>query len=434
MKTDNTALQSLIVWVRHPHGRVQRAGEIRTQAPEPTHGGIQGAFRYDPLYLGSPEAFALDPVHLRLADRTFHVNRPHAGVHGVFEDALPDAWGRALLARQYQMIPREQRVPGLLACLGGNALGALAFRSPHQPPDYGDPSGDLVNLGVLLRAAEEYEKGEWVPPDPRLLPILRAGSSPGGVRPKALVRDDAGHLYVAKFPSITDTLDMVRIEKGTMDLAQQAGLPVPETTVVLCGRRPVLLSRRFDVSPEGGRFHLISLQTLLGADGFYTQDYADVADAVSQISAEPNHDLPALYRQIVFHAFIGHTDDHLKNILMRHDEQGYHLAPAFDLAPDVALRGEHVLSFGGSRFTPDASSLSRLAAACRLSSHEGTRIISEVEHTVRGWDGVLATAGVSAKDRARLAPDLAHRLTRLSLTANDKKRSPAQGTTKNYPG
>lgn len=406
------ALHILQVWVRTPAGGMLAAGEIRVQGPDPVRGALTGAFRYAPDYLQNPGALPLDPIHLPLSTAVFSANRPHAGVHGVFEDALPDDWGRSLLAREHQLSPGEQRVPQLLGCIGSRAIGALVFASRGRPL-IEDASSDILALPDLVTAAQHYEAYRSLPDDPRLRALLRAGSSPGGARPKALVQDADGVRYVAKFPSAKDHLDMVRIEAASLMLAARAGLSVPETRVIVCGSRPVLLSRRFDISPQGGRYHLLSFQTLLGAQGFYTQSYADLADVLSRVSQKPNRDLPALYRQIVFNALLGHTDDHLKNFLLRHDGSGYRLAPAFDLAPDVTGRVEHVLSFGQSGFAPSSASLAQLADACRLQREEAAGIRAEVMQAVQQWDQVFAAAGVSASERALLAPDLTHRIATL---------------------
>ena len=88
----------LDVWLTHPSGGSIKAGTLVAADPDPVRGGLQGQFRYAPEYLEHPQAFPLDPLHLPLAADTFNADRPRAGVHGVFEDSLPDDWGRRLMA------------------------------------------------------------------------------------------------------------------------------------------------------------------------------------------------------------------------------------------------------------------------------------------------------------------------------------------------
>jgi len=54
---------------------------------------FEGSFRYSREYLEHNKAFALDPENLPLGAQEYFAGRPQ-GVHGVFEDAFPDDWGR----------------------------------------------------------------------------------------------------------------------------------------------------------------------------------------------------------------------------------------------------------------------------------------------------------------------------------------------------
>jgi serine/threonine-protein kinase HipA len=65
-------------------------------------------------------------------------------------------------------------------------------------------------LPRLLSAAERVVSESESDEDLRLL--LAPGSSLGGARPKASVRDRDGHLAVAKFPHREDEIDAVRWE------------------------------------------------------------------------------------------------------------------------------------------------------------------------------------------------------------------------------
>lgn len=202
----------------------------------------------------------------------------------------------------------------------------------------------------------------------------------------------------------------MRVEAACLALAQASGIQVPRFEVVDLGRHAALLVERFDVIGERGRLHRLSLQTLLGAEGWYQLGYPDLADLVRRVSARPELDLPALYRQAVFNALLGNTDDHLKNLSMLHCSEGWRLAPAYDLTPDEPPRGEHVLHFGAADHRPDAAALRRLARAFGLSATKGARIHAEVTAALSGWQAVFQDYAVSAPDRARLAPDIERRL------------------------
>ncbi len=198
----------LLVHVTLPDNTKLLCGEMVTTAPDP-RGRIQGAFRYVPEYLKHPRAFPLDPVTLPLTPKEFQTQRPE-GVHAVFEDALPDDWGRALLIKKAKLGRGEQTLPRMLEALGDGGLGALSFQSKQKKSEP-DSSADIKDLEALLDAATRYESG--LPLDEEELQLLyQSGSSPGGARPKALCRDEMGTLRIAKFPRHQDTFHVESIE------------------------------------------------------------------------------------------------------------------------------------------------------------------------------------------------------------------------------
>jgi len=331
------------VWLIRPTGEVLKTGELAVKAPD-DRGALHGQFRYSQEYLQDRKAFPLDPVHLPLTVGPSDADRPRVGVHSVFEDSLPDDWGRRLMARRYKLGRAEQRVPHLLRLLGNQAMGALIYTEKEMPspPLIGIACRHLEDLALQ---AENFEKDPTAMADDELAMLFQAGSSPGGARPKALVSDEGG-AYLAKFASTRDHLDVVSLEAAAMELARRAGIDTAETNLVSLGSRKCLLVKRFDINPAGGRNHLISMQSLMKADGYYYAGYRDLAEVVKHVSSAPQRDLYMLYKQMVFNVMIGNTDDHLKNFCMLHDDEGWRLSPAFDLVPNIGFNQEHVLRIG----------------------------------------------------------------------------------------
>jgi len=355
----------------------------------------RGAFRYAPDYLRTSGAFALDPVSLPLRGGEFNIEHP--GVFGVFEDSLPDDWGRRLLVRKHRVTLHQQNLPNLLLALGSAGLGALSY-AEKGTPQHTSAEVSVLYLDQLVKAAEAFERGDTGDADINLL--LGAGSSPGGARPKALVYDEqADEHCLAKFPSIKDHVNVVRIEAATMALAEKAGLDVPETRVVECGSHPVLLVKRFDIHPRGRR-HMVSLQTLLKATGYYQARYTDMLNVLRKVSDDPQVDSERLFRQMVFNAVIHNTDDHLKNFWMICTrEEGWRLSPAFDLVPDIGQRGEHVLFFDLDPVYPGRENLLRMG---RLWGVSGAKdIIGQVFSAVSHWREEYLACGVAQKDIER---------------------------------
>ncbi|OQY08331.1 MAG: phosphatidylinositol kinase [Desulfobacteraceae bacterium 4572_123] len=397
----------LNVIVTLPNNKTLPCGEIVTTAPDP-RGIIRGAFRYAAEYLENPLAFPLDPVSLPLISKEFATSRT-TGVHAVFEDALPDDWGRKLLIQKAKLGRREQTVPKLLEALGSNGLGALSFASKQNMPDE-NSSADMVDLEALLNAAFQFDSGLQVTKEDLQL-LFRTGSSPGGARPKALVRKKTGSFWIVKFPASNDKLDVVPIEGATLELARLSGLTVPEFEIRNISSQKVLMVKRFDISGHGGRYHMISLQTLLQAEGYYFLDYNDLFNIVRSHSFQPSTDIPALFRQMVFNAAIGNTDDHLQNFCMLHKDPGFCLSPVYDVLPDIYEKREHALSFNLSYLPPDRNILQNIGKQQNIKKPD--LIIDEVSQVVSGWRCVFQRYGVPEPDLKKLEWSINRREERL---------------------
>jgi serine/threonine-protein kinase HipA len=389
------------VWV-NLGGRQVLAGESVCEI-DPSSGKGRGAFRYADDYVRHPGAYALDPVSLPFGKNSYTINHP--GVFGVFQDSLPDDWGKRLLIRKHALPRGRQNLPEMLLALGSSGLGALSYRTAKKPVPP-SPQSSILTLDRLVYEAELFEAG--ASNDADIAHLLSAGSSPGGARPKALVHDpDQGKHYLAKFPSAKDNVDVVRIEAATMSLAAKAGLRVPPTSLIQCGGKPVLLVERFDLTATGRR-HMISMQTLLKAEGYYQCRYKDLLEVVRMVSADPATDSGLLFRQMVFNAVIGNTDDHLKNFWMTAEaSEGWRLSPAFDLVPDIREAREHILFFDLGGYHPGRKALEKLGRSWGVS--KSADIIGEVYGALQQWQSEFAAFGVRDEECSRFS-DISVRL------------------------
>lgn len=401
----------LTVWLTLPVAEVVKAGELAIDEPD-ARGALEGQFRYTPEYLENPKAFPLDPLHLPLSGDIFNAHRPRAGVHGVFEDSLPDNWGRRLLARRYKLSRQDQRIPNLLRLSGNQGLGALSYVEEGQP-DLKTTGVPLRHLQELILLAEKFEQNEPVDDDELSL-LFQAGSSPGGARPKALVKDENG-AYLAKFASARDQLDVVSLEAAAMELGRRAGIETAGSRLLTLGPRKCLLVKRFDINEAGGRNHLVSMQSLLKADGYYYAGYRDMAEVIRHVSTQPGQDLQRLYRQMVFNVMIGNTDDHLKNFIVLHNDDGWKLSPAFDLVPNIGFNREHVLRIGYDSTPPDLETLLQEAKHFGLKRRQQAQeVVMEVHKAVLEWNTVFAACNVPEKDAESIGRDISLRLEKCS--------------------
>lgn len=401
----------LDVKITFPDGTTLKCGEIVTEDPG-KNGRIQGAFRYTREYLEHPRAFPLDPGILPLTPEEFLAQRPE-GIHAVFEDALPDDWGRKLLIRQAGLKQREQIPPKLLEALGCNGLGALSFVPENQNFQKKRLPTGLVLLPDVLEAALRYDAGLSIDAD-QLNKLFIHGSFPGGARPKAAVRKENGSYWLAKFPKHNDSFCVESLEAGCLKMAVLSGLQVPEFELRRFDRRLVLLIKRFDISGQGGRYHMISMQTLLKAEGYYHLGYNDLFEILRKYAVQPSVDIPALYRQMVFYAAIGNTDDHLKNFSMLHMNKGFCLSPIYDVVPDIYNKREHTLSFPGGLGTlpPDRAGFKMIGS--NLNVARADNIIEDVLAAVSQWKEIFRQYKVPGKDIQRLEWGINRRLKALN--------------------
>jgi serine/threonine-protein kinase HipA len=395
---------ALRVWATLADGTRLHAGDLAFSDPD-THGRYESEFEYTENWLAHPDACDLDPESLRMASgriryRSTNLFPPLA----VFEDSLPDDWGRRLLVFDRRLPRREQGEPYLLRELGAGGLGALSYSETGEPAAPRNAAA-VVHLAELVEAAARFEAGK-LDDRSKLRRLLEAGSTPGGARPKALVDTDDGE-WIAKFPSRNrdGRFDVVGLEAAAMEIARAAGLPVPETRLAKAGRKRVLLVRRFDVTAAGGRRHMVSLKTLCKERlGVYVLSYAEAAAAIRKHSATPQEDVDTFYRHMVFNAVIGNTDDHLKNFWMLQDRRGFRLSPAFDLVPDIGERREHALAFLYGQRTPTRSDLLAIAKAWGVK--RAGDILEQVLAAARGFRRVAKRLGVAAESVGEIGADI----------------------------
>jgi serine/threonine-protein kinase HipA len=381
-------IKHLFVWVRRREGPIRLVGELATTAPDRNSGRFESEFEYTRDWASEVGAFALDPVSLPLdAARRFRAEMLYPPL-AVFDDALPDDWGRRLLAAAISADGGTPTLPEMLLRMRGGGTGALLFTATDTAPRP-DQSVPSTALSKLLAAAAQFEAGTLSPGD-EFRRLLEGSSRAGGARPKALVHDESGE-WLAKFPSRTrdDAYDVVGLEATCLALARRAGLEVPESRLQTIGARRVLMVKRFDVSAEGGRYHMVSLRTLRKErPGIYVHSYSDLAQVLRKHSAAPADDVAALYRHMAFNAAVGNVDDHLKNFWMLARPAGFRVAPAFDLVPDISGRGEHTLSFQQGFACPTGTELIALADEWGVAG--AARIVGEV---VKATSAFATTAG-----------------------------------------
>lgn len=293
-------------------------------------------FEYEKTWLSNPVRFSLEPA-LTLGPGPFHAP-PDKPLFGAIGDSTPDRWGRVLMRRAERRRAEQERtaprtlweIDYLLQVNDEARLGALRFAEKEGGPFLAGRKParipPLIELPRLLSASERVLDDTDTEEDLRLL--LAPGSSLGGARPKASVRDRDGQLAIAKFPNKGDEYNAVLWEALALKLAAKAGIETPAWKLKTAADRPVLLLRRFDRAGEA-RVPFLSAMSMLGARDNEPWSYMEFVDALRQHGAAPKEDIPALWRRIVFSILISNTDDHLRNHgFLYAGTQGWRIAPA----------------------------------------------------------------------------------------------------------
>jgi serine/threonine-protein kinase HipA len=378
-----------------------------------------GTFEYDAGWLKRPDRFALEPA-LILSEGPYHSGaaRPMFGAIG---DSAPDRWGRALMRRaERKAAEREGRPPRtlfeidfLLQVDDEVRAGALRFAEKLGGPFVAEPGKfripPLVELNRLLAAAERVIDNKDDEDDLRLL--IAPGSSLGGARPKASVRDADGHLSIAKFPHKEDSCNVVLWEHVTLALAARAGIAVSEWHVAEVGKKACLILRRFD-RRNGTRVPLLSAMSMLGAsDNESDHTYLDIAEALRQQGAAPNEDLRELWRRIVLNVLVSNTDDHLRNHAFLYESQkGWRLSPAYDINPVPLDVRPRILSTAIDPADNRASIDLAFAAAeyFGLNKRQAKTIAAEVGAAVTHWREEAKNVDIAKSEIDRMATAFEH--------------------------
>ncbi|MAX25310.1 MAG: phosphatidylinositol kinase [Phycisphaeraceae bacterium] len=381
-------------------------------------GRESASFEYDPTWLKHPERFALEPA-LQLTPGAFHTGA-NQSLFGAIGDSAPDRWGRILMRRaESAMAKASEGLPHALGevdyLLGVNdeaRQGALRFSESVDGP-YLSPKGQraippLVDLPKLLLATERFLDDEENAEDLRLL--LAPGSSLGGARPKASVRDTDGTLAIAKFPRKDDEFNVVLWEAVALSLAQKAGITLPAWRLENIVGKPVIIIRRFDRYDQE-RIPFLSAMSMLGARDNEPHSYLEIVDALRQHGASPEVDMAELWRRVVFIIMISNTDDHLRNHGFLYErEKGWRMSPVYDINPMPADIKPRILTTTIDLYDGTASLDLALSVVkeFRLDSNQVKTIVKEVSRATRQWRDVAQSLGASKKDIDRMATAFEH--------------------------
>ena len=339
---------------------------------------------------------------------------------GIFLDSMPDTWGKTLMKRREAQDARARNekaktlyeIDYLLGVYDESRMGALRFKTDRDGPfldnDDQNPTPPWSSLGDLQEAVNQLESDTQNDAIRQWIAVLIApGSSLGGARPKANILDTNKNLWIAKFPSKTDTVDKAAWEFLTYKLATACGIEMAESRLEkIAGQYHTFLTKRFD-RENGGRIHFASAMTMTGNTEetlkSFSPSYLDIVDVIENYGTNVAENLHQLWRRIIFNIAVSNTDDHLRNHGFILNEKGWELSPAYDLNPSIEKDGL-ALNIDMDDNALDFELAKSVGEYFRLSDDEMDAITNKVIRVVKDWKSVAKQIGISSKEQLLMQP------------------------------
>ena len=331
-------------------------------------------------------------------------------IFGFLSDLAPDRWGRTLIKRRENILAKKEKrnvrtlneLDYLLEVSDESRIGAIRLSKDginylSNLKEMEVPPFEFIRK--LETASREYENDENLMNDKWLKQLIGPGSSLGGARPKATVKDTNGDLWIAKFPSKHDEIDAGAWEKTCYDLAKLCGLKVCESKLVKYSKNgSTFLIKRFD-RENNERIHFISSMTALGlkdGDGANSGfGYLDILSFIKGNCKNVEENLTELFKRVVFNMCVGNSDDHFRNHGFVYKEKALELSPVYDINPNPDA---NYLSLN----IDDNSSLISIETLLNsykyyeLKEKDALKIINEIKEIVRlNYKNIALKNGIS---------------------------------------
>lgn len=370
------------------------------------------SFEFDEDYLSSGNRLYLGPELQYYSGRQYPLEMN--GIFGMFSDSCPDRWGRKLLKRKEEIeASKEGKKPRrldesdyLLGVCDETRMGSFRYSLEKDGPFLEKsnrlsvpPINDIRNLESAYLSFEDHiDEDKW------LKMLISPGSSLGGSRPKANIKERDGSLWIAKFPSKEDDFDIGAWELVANQLGVLCGLDMATEKIAKYSKYgSTLLSKRFD--REGSkRLHFSSAMALLGKRDGEESSYLDIASFIRGYGSDPKKDLKELWKRLFFNMAISNTDDHLRNHGFILNRNGWKLAPAYDVNP-VNYGNNLSLNVDSSDSGISAKLAISVAKYFFLGDAEAHQEASKIVGIIKeNWRPLADRCGIERSEQERMAP------------------------------
>lgn len=381
-------------------------------------------FEYAAEFLAAP--LLISPFHMRTNPGLIAAPRdPFDGLHGLFNDSLPDGWGRLLLDRRLQRagIDYHLLTPlDRLSVVGKTGMGALAY-IPDLPDDHRQLAEDtdldwFVDQVDLVQAEMDIA-------DIDTLQCAQGGSA--GARPKIMIgfnktadsfildygqeMEAGAEHWMVKARSAADAAEIGVEERAYSLMSRAAGLEMAETRIFETkkGNR-LFATKRFDRTPAG-RLHMHTASGILNASHREVSLNYEQLHKLTLMMTRDSSEVLRMFRNMVFNVYARNRDDHAKNhaFLMKGDGR-WTLSPAYDLTFSSGPGGEHSADVAGEGRNPSMQHLLTVSRGASISDQNAKEVIEQVRAAIGRWPQFAEKAGLSKS-----------RTTELDRILNDRK-------------
>lgn len=398
-------------------------------------------FEYEPSF--ARKGWDLSPLMMPINENRAHSFRDLSkdtfmGLPGLLADALPDAYGKALLDRWLASLGREFANPVERLCYQSKrSMGALEFMPAKD--DYLDESS-AIEISSLVQIAAEVlsDKADLktnLKEDTKeaLINIIKVSTSAGGQRAKAVIayNDTTGEVrsgqleaaegfnhWLLKLDGVTnaalgDPQHYGKIEYAYYKMALKAGIEMTECRLLEENGRSHFMTKRFD---RMGGFEKIHMQTLCGIAHYdYKMLHAYSYEQAFQVMRRlrlPYGQAEQMFKRMVFNVIARNQDDHTKNISFLMDKTGtWKLSPAYDMSWAYNPKGEwtshHQMSINNKWDNITRSDLIAVAEAMHIKKADS--IINETCDAVSMWTTIAKELDIPSNMIVKIDDTLLYR-------------------------
>ena len=335
--------------------------------------------------------FLLDPELNFYAGKQYTLNNDK--LFGFIMNSCPDRWGRTLIKRREELFANKENrevknlkeIDYLLGISDELRMGALRFKKEIDGPFLDEKKNfeipPISSIREIQASINDIENDNYLNNYDWLDILFQPGSSLGGARPKANVKDLDGSLWIAKFPSKNDIEDIGAWEMLAHELAILCDINVPEAKIITLDNKTIYLTKRFDRN-NNQRIHFASAMTLLNKKDGEDASYLEILDFIKRNSEKANEDSKELWKRILFNVLISNTDDHLRNHGFILNNNAWILSPAYDLNPSID-KNHLSLTINENESIKNINIVLNIAKYFNISNNEATAILKHMKKQIQ---------------------------------------------------